>query len=87
MQQHPSPSLSPSPPIPSCVPHQALPACLPSRVTLPAAWNCAWLTPGPLPYTAGATGTLMGLCLSCNCLAEVPVFFFSGRILEVGAGV
>ncbi|KAL4434055.1 hypothetical protein ABPG75_000496 [Micractinium tetrahymenae] len=30
----------------------------------------------------GATGTLMGLCLSANCAAEVPVFFFSGRILE-----
>jgi len=37
------------------------------------------MTPSP---PAGATGTLMGLCLSANCAAEVPVFFWSGRILE-----
>lgn len=30
----------------------------------------------------GATGTLMGLCLTFNCAAEVPVFALSGRILE-----
>ena len=31
---------------------------------------------------AGANGTLMGLCLSANCAAEVPVFYYSGRIIE-----
>ncbi|KAL6777249.1 hypothetical protein ACKKBF_B20760 [Auxenochlorella protothecoides x Auxenochlorella symbiontica] len=30
----------------------------------------------------GAHGTLLGLCLSANCAAEIPVFFFSGKILE-----
>lgn len=30
----------------------------------------------------GASGTLMGLCLSSNCAAEVPVFYFSGQIIN-----
>ncbi|GAB4815579.1 hypothetical protein N2152v2_002625 [Parachlorella kessleri] len=30
----------------------------------------------------GATGSLLGLCLSFNCLAEVPVFYYSGPLLE-----
>jgi MFS family permease len=30
----------------------------------------------------GASGTLMGLTLTVNCAAEVPVFFFSGSILR-----
>ncbi|PSC72947.1 Major facilitator superfamily domain-containing 6 [Micractinium conductrix] len=35
-----------------------------------------------LAFAMEAPGTLLGLCLSFNCAAEVPVFFFSGPILE-----
>lgn len=41
------------------------------------------LSPLSYPPPAEAPGTLLGLCLSFNCAAEVPVFFFSGPILEV----
>jgi hypothetical protein len=31
---------------------------------------------------AGATGTLLGLCLTVNCVAEVPVFYYSGALIK-----
>jgi hypothetical protein len=30
----------------------------------------------------GANGTLLGLCLTVNCLAEVPVFYYSGALIK-----
>eukprot|EP00887_Chlorella_sp_A99_P003417 scaffold7.g3417.t1 len=30
----------------------------------------------------GGDGTLMGLCLATNCAAEVPVFYFSGQLIQ-----
>lgn len=30
----------------------------------------------------GASGTLLGLCLTMNCIGEVPFFYFSGAIIK-----
>jgi len=30
----------------------------------------------------GGRGTLLGLCLTANCIGEVPVFFFSGALIK-----
>lgn len=30
----------------------------------------------------GASGTLLGLCLTMNCISEVPVFYFSGIMIK-----